>query len=437
MDVLLFFITQKAHSVREGTKTFLPGHFSQAALQVMPEEDQEKLLREGNPFLLTEAALRKHDISTGVLQLREFACESCDRFWWKTVPCTKPVSKCFKCKIKYDALSREKEFGIGRYRCTNCKNTFFSRCEATSERPCFNCDFTVRAPYIHPKFKPVRKHRQPIDPSTSLFEPPKHKKVVYLVHDPSLGRVMPMVYYIPLETKPRKKVVNPSTIHESTGSTASTFITQVEFPASVLEPETAGIVPVVISDPESDDEDIIVCGSSSDSESGEESVVTQEFEHESTTDIESTASAMAGSDSSSDSDDPYPKVPHKRLAPSSSSDSDSDQDADEKPSKAQLSRQSSMDSHTSVEKESTSSSAGDSGLGTAGSGSLDTGSSAPTRSTSGSDHGKQSILYILCYSQHLAIHSAHGVPQSIQEYICGLCIMIIIITLHVVHTHWI
>ena len=387
---LLFSITQKAPSVRKGTKAFQPGQFSQAALQVMPDKDQEKLLREGNPFLLTEAALRKLDISMGVLQLRQFACEACDRVWWKTVPCTKPVSKCFQCKTKYDALPREKEFGIGRYRCLECNNSFFSRCEATSERPCFNCDFTVRAPYIHPKFKPIRRRRPPVDPSTSPFEPPKYEKIIYYVRDPSRRSALPVLFYVPLQRKPRKKVVNASTIHDSTGSTASTFVTQIEFPTSILsEAGTTDIVPVVISDPESDDEDVMLCSSSSDSESEEESSVPPQSEAESVTDMESTAGAMAGSDSSSDSDDPYPKAPRKRSAASSSSnsDSDSEQDADKKPSQTPLKRQSSTDSHMSADKESTLSSTKDSGLGTAGSGSLATGSSAPTRSTSGSDHG--------------------------------------------------
>lgn len=92
----------------------------------MPEQVQDKLLGEGNQVLLTEEALRKLDIATGVLQLREFACEGCDHVWWRTVPCTKPVAKCNSCTNKYDALPREKEFGIGRYRCRVCKHSFFS-----------------------------------------------------------------------------------------------------------------------------------------------------------------------------------------------------------------------------------------------------------------------------------------------------------------------
>lgn len=359
---------------------------SQEALKVLPEQDQEKLLREGKPFLLTEEALRKHDISTGVLQLREFACASCDRVWWKTTPCTKPVSKCFICKTKYDALPREKEFGIGRYRCLECNNSFFARCEATTIRPCFNCDFVVRAPYIHPKFKPVKRNRPPVDPSMSLFIPPKYpKKRLYLMRDPSRGHSEPVLIYIPLQTKPRHKVINASKMHDSTGSTASTFITQIEFPASVYEEGTEDTVGVVISDPESDDEDVIVCSSSSDSDSdGQSPPPEPESEYCTDQDIaRSTSGAMygSGSDSSSDSDNSDKKAPRKRSAASSgsesSSDSDSDsKDADKKTSKAPPSKTSSTGSS---DKGSINTSTKDSGLGTAGS--SDLGSSTATKST--------------------------------------------------------
>ena len=362
------------------------GQLSQAALQVLKDEDQEKLLREGNPFLLTEEALRRHNILTGALELREFACEDCDRVWWKTVLCTKPVSKCFNCKTKYDALPREKEFGIGRYRCMMCKHSFFSRCEATSERPCFNCDFTVRAPYIHPKFKPTRRKRPQIDPTMIPYTPPEYKKYPYIVHDPSQKYALPVLFYIPLPRKPRKKVVNASTVHDPTGSTASTFITQIELPASLGTETSEDVVPVVILDPESDDENIIVCNSSSDSDSVEE--LSENEQSACTSDVETTAGAMAGSGSSSDSDAPHSKGLRKRSAASESSDSDSDSDSEQdrgKKTPKAPSIRSSAGSRGTSGKNSTQSSTKDSGLGTAGS--LDTESLALTRSTLGSDQG--------------------------------------------------
>ena len=106
-------------------------------------------------------------------------------------------------------------------------------------------------------------------------------------------------------------------------------------------------IPVIISDPESDDEDVIVCESSTEFESdSERSIVTQESDTEySTTDIESTVGAIGSSaDSDSDSDDPDTRRHLRRSA---------------------TSRGTAIKPHGSIEKESLYSSAKDSGLGTA------------------------------------------------------------------------
>lgn len=283
-------------------------NLSQEALQVLSEKDQEKLLSEGTQYLLTPEALRKHDILTGVLELRQFACEKCDHVWWRTVSRIKAVAKCNHCHVKYDALPRDKEFGIGRYRCTNCNHSFFSRCEATSERPCFNCDNTVRTPYIHPKFKPTHRTRQPVDPTTVPYIPPGSVAGV------STGaRATPYAHAARMY---RKKVVNASQVHDSTGSTASTFITQIERPYYVPEDDPFDDdISVVISDPESDEEEIRPYESSTEFESDSElSSIAHEasIDHSSVaSDVDSTAGAIGSSSGSdSDSDDMKPPQEH-------------------------------------------------------------------------------------------------------------------------------
>ena len=159
---------------------------AQEALQILSVKDQEKLQSEGTQYLLTPEALRKHDILTGVLELRQFACKKCDHVWWRTVSRTKAVAKCNHCRVKYDALPRDKEFGIGRYRCTNCNHSFFSRCKATTERPCFNCDNTVRTPYIHPKFKPAHRSRQHDIVSVVISDPESDEEEIS-VHESLTG----------------------------------------------------------------------------------------------------------------------------------------------------------------------------------------------------------------------------------------------------------
>ena len=280
---------------------------SQEALKIMTEKDQEKLQQEGSKFLLTPEALRKHDILTGALELRQFACEDCDHTWWKTVPRTKLVSKCNKCKTKYDALPREKEFGIGRYKCTNCNHSFTTRCEATSERHCFNCLSTVKAPYIHPKFRLERRelHQKVPTPlstsspppkyalrpapgtisttgytylrpqlqTTTRFTPPSFRSVSITSSSSSSGATGVSTTTPKPQAPQRKRVINASKVHDSTGSTASTFITQVEMP---------GYTSVIIPDLDSDDEEDIETddsssGIGSDSEQGSDTESGKEF----------------------------------------------------------------------------------------------------------------------------------------------------------------
>lgn len=241
---------------------------SQKAQQTMPERKQDKILKEGteSPYLLTEAALKKHNIITGACVLREFACGPCDRYWWSVVPITKAVSKCHRCNVKYDALPLDKEFGIGRYICQNenCNNTFYrTRCEATQEQTCFNCKNVVRNPYIHPSLRFIRQ-RKPLNPNVPAFVPPppaQHWQQPLPIQRqiPYFGLILPTIEIgcdkekiskknseptdisestlatpeqsflvpAPIQTKQKKRVINASTPHFSTGSTVSTFLSQI------------------------------------------------------------------------------------------------------------------------------------------------------------------------------------------------------------------
>lgn len=301
-------------------------------MEVLSENDQERLLREGNPFLLTEDALRKFDLLTGALVLREFACRDCDNFWWKTVPRTKLVSKCVTCSTKYDALPREKEFGTGRYKCTNCNHFFFARCEAMSERQCHSCGATVRAPYIHPKFR------------------------------------RPMV---PQPVEPFTRVINASTVHDSTGSTTSSFVTQRGIPVF------RGRQSPLVMPTDSDDD---ISSSEFESDNEQSSVSLESGIEASGSDTESTSGTLAGSDSSSDSDDADQPLPQKRSSASSSSDSDSDSDDKDK---RKMQKEQSKPSTDSFEKLSIQSPGSDSGHGTP----TEVGSSTATKSSGGSEKG--------------------------------------------------
>lgn len=169
-----------------------------ATLVFLKEDDHKKIQKEidkddKDQFLLTEEALRKFDILTGASELRQFACEPCKHPWWTYVPRTKPVSSCRICHVRYNALDRQKEFGLGRYICLPCDRTFYARCEATEMHTCLKCQKLTGPPYINPRFKPL-----PLMKITKLRNPP------------------PRLH----------KIFNASTVHESTGSTVASFLTE-------------------------------------------------------------------------------------------------------------------------------------------------------------------------------------------------------------------
>ena len=185
-----------------------PGHSGPRKAAKVLDTRSRKILAQADPattHLLTKEALRKHDIATGTCELREFACESCDNVWWRVVSIHKSVSRCNKCKIRYNALPRELEFGIGLFTC-ECGKEFKSKCTAQTKCPCFDCHALVSKPFIHPKFnrattdRPRSRHKHSCDECQGMGHCPTFKKVIY-----------------------------PSTPHDSTGSTLSTFLSQLDF----------------------------------------------------------------------------------------------------------------------------------------------------------------------------------------------------------------
>ena len=235
--------------------------------------EQKHLQNEGKPILLTEEALRKHDIKhmTGPCELRQFGCGPCDHPWWRIVPVSKMVSRCRECHIRYDALDRKKEFGIGRFQCTKpaCKRVFFAKCQATDVLMCRKCKSPVGSPHIHPKWRkrqhvprsrpgPGCRQDRSLNPSAAPFVPALKQQRREPSFEPvSLQRSLNKMSisasntrsYVPSNTTqlpapahgpaaaavpPKKKsaskpkVINASRVHNSSGSTVSTFITQMD-----------------------------------------------------------------------------------------------------------------------------------------------------------------------------------------------------------------
>ena len=246
------------------------------AQRKLSESNQHLLQGEGHPVLLTEEALRKHDIKhmTGPCELRQFGCAPCDHAWWRTVPVSKMVSRCRGCQIRYDALPRKKEFGIGRFQCTKpaCKRVFFAKCVATDRLRCRKCKTFVKNPHIHPRWRKPRhlsrsrrrgrpRQGQSLNPSAAPFVPgsqqrrePSFEPVSALqgrmnqmslsgrpgsagyLYQPSTtsqsqlsqGVILPQATGRAAPPPNKPKVKNASRVHNSSGSTMSTFITQMD-----------------------------------------------------------------------------------------------------------------------------------------------------------------------------------------------------------------
>lgn len=148
------------------------------------------------------------------IDIRQFACRPCDSVWWRRVPGRKTVSKCHRCRIRYDAVPKESEWGVAEFTCGNCGNVFkgFGQMNNTFS-PCYVCNDIAQPSKIFPKMRPSgerRRHTHSCYASNCFNRADGDILPGICVHPKSLGR----------------KVVTPSDQHISSGSTVDTFLTQ-------------------------------------------------------------------------------------------------------------------------------------------------------------------------------------------------------------------
>ncbi|XP_053349372.1 shiftless antiviral inhibitor of ribosomal frameshifting protein homolog [Clarias gariepinus] len=175
----------------------------------------------------------------------QFACKSCDKSWWRRVPERKRVSRCRRCKQKYDPVPPDKMWGIAEFTCHSCARSFkgFGRMDGGS--PCYSCHCIVKPIRILPPRKSLidrgvrRRHQH-----SCLAEDCYNRQDFYV-------RDTECVHPVSRMKNGKPQVVNPSDPHISSGSTVNTCLSQ----GSLIEDLYDIIMDDIQEEEESDNDD--------------------------------------------------------------------------------------------------------------------------------------------------------------------------------------
>ncbi|XP_041368162.1 shiftless antiviral inhibitor of ribosomal frameshifting protein homolog [Gigantopelta aegis] len=230
-----------------------------------------------------EVLIRGIDVS-----VRQFGCEDCDNSWWRKVPIRKEVSRCKKCRRKFDPVPREHEWGWARFQCA-CGHQFSGFGQMGQlVSPCYKCGRDCVPHGIIPpdgrRNPGARRSRQlhscsgvdcvhryvaPTPPFEVVAIPAVvHVHDVYHVHDHSHqnhdhandveddgaaqqgngpDRDSPPPQCVHPSTS-NMRVRYPSPLHVSTGSTVNTFLSQVDDDDIMSLAESFATMPTIEED---------------------------------------------------------------------------------------------------------------------------------------------------------------------------------------------
>ncbi|KAK2836250.1 hypothetical protein Q7C36_014119 [Tachysurus vachellii] len=190
-----------------------------------PQEDKDiqELGKQLKLLPLTEKNKRMFDLAQQNQMPsaeHQFACELCDKSWWRRVPERKMVSRCQLCKQKFEPVPPNKRWGIADFTCLNCSRSFKSFGRMDLGSPCYNCRFIVMPTRILPPRKYLRNIGQRKRHQHScLAEDCYNRQEPYV---PGTECVHP----VSRKKNGKPQVVNPSHLHISSGSTVNTCLSQ-------------------------------------------------------------------------------------------------------------------------------------------------------------------------------------------------------------------